>query len=223
MGNFTLCLAAAILARTSVVQPAATTISIVAAENVYGDVAQQLAGPDATVTSIMSNPDQDPHLFEASAAVARGLSAAAIVVYNGDDYDPWMAKLLTASRSAGRKVIVIANLVHRKAGENPHLWYDPATMPVYAKALATALAERDPNHKPDYDRRLQAFLESLQPLDGKIVELRTRYDWHTGYCHGAGVRLYGCSTRAEDAQRAFSASGDEQHRAAAFGRCRLRE
>jgi zinc/manganese transport system substrate-binding protein len=176
MLKLTLCLAAAILlARPIMAQPGATTINIVAAENVYGDVAQQLAGPDAIVTSILSNPDQDPHLFEASPSVARSLSAAAIVVYNGADYDPWMAKLLGATRSAERKVILVANLVHRKAGDNPHLWYDPATMPAYAKALAAALGERDPGHRADYERRLQAFLTSLQPLDAKIAEVRTKF------------------------------------------------
>ncbi len=176
MLKLTLCLVAAILlACPTLAQPAATTISIVAAENVYGDVAQQLAGPDATVTSILSNPDQDPHLFEASPSVARSLSTAAIVVYNGADYDPWMVKLLTAARSAGRKVIVVANLVHKKAGDNPHLWYDPATMPAYAKALTAALTERDPGRKQDYERRLQAFLTSLQPLDAKIAELRAKF------------------------------------------------
>ena len=146
-----------------------------AAENFYGDVAQQLAGPDAAVTSILSNPDQDPHLFEASPSVARSLSSAAIVIYNGADYDPWMAKLLAASRSTSRKIIIVANLVHKKAGDNPHLWYDPATMPVYAKAVTTALIESDPGHRPDYDRRLQAFLASLQPLDAKIADLRGKF------------------------------------------------
>jgi zinc/manganese transport system substrate-binding protein len=144
----------------------------VAAENFYGDVAQQVAGPNATITSILSNPDQDPHLFEASPSVARNLSTAAIVVYNGADYDPWMAKLLAASRSANRKVIIVASLVHKKPGDNPHLWYDPATMPVYAKALAAALVDRDPGHKQDYDQRLQAFLASLQPLEAEIARLR---------------------------------------------------
>ena len=83
----------------------AQTIHIVAAENFYGDVAQQLAGPDARVTSIMSNPDEDPHLFEASPSVARDLSEATIVIANGADYDPWMEKLLGASKSASRKTI----------------------------------------------------------------------------------------------------------------------
>lgn len=176
MLKLALCLAAAILLTPpTVAQPAATTINIVAAENFYGDVAQQLAGPEAAVTSVLSNPNQDPHLFEASPSVARSLSAAVIVVYNGADYDPWMAKLLIATPSASRKVIVVANLVHKKAGDNPHLWYDPATMPAYAKALATILADRDPSHKPDYEQRLQAFLASLQPLDAKVAELRASF------------------------------------------------
>ena len=146
-----------------------------AAENFYGDVAQQVAGSNATVASILSNPDQDPHLFEASPSVARLLSAATIVVYNGADYDPWMAKLLAASRSPNRGTIIVADLVHRKAGDNPHIWYDPPTMPAYAKALAALLAERDPGHKQDYQQRLDAFLASLQPMEAKIADLHSRF------------------------------------------------
>jgi len=175
MVKLALCIAAILLMGPAEAQPASGTVSIVAAENFYGDVAQQMAGPNATVTSILSNPDQDPHLFEASPSVARTLSTAAIVVYNGADYDPWMAKLLNATRSSNRKIIIVAKLVNRKAGDNPHLWYDPATMPVFAKALATALSERDPGHKADYDQRLEAFLTSLQPIQAKIADLRGKF------------------------------------------------
>ncbi len=153
----------------------ASAQSIVAAENFYGDVAQQLAGAGVTVSSILSNPDQDPHLFEASPSVARLLSGAAIVIYNGADYDPWMAKLMAASRLPDRKVIIVADLVHRKPGDNPHLWYDPPTMPAYARSLAAELSERDPAHKSDYDERLRVFLASMQPLETKIAELRRKY------------------------------------------------
>ncbi len=176
MLKLALCIAAVILLAGRVeAQPASVTIRIVAAENFYGDVAQQLAGPNATVISILSNPEQDPHLFEASPSVARNLSAAAIVVYNGADYDPWMAKLLAASRSTSRKVIVVADLVHKKTGDKPHLWYDTATMPAYAKALAAALVERDPSHTTEHDQRLQAFLTSLQPLEAKLAEMRDKF------------------------------------------------
>ncbi|MEJ0015121.1 MAG: zinc ABC transporter substrate-binding protein [Acetobacteraceae bacterium] len=150
-------------------------ITIVAAENFYGDVAQQIAGDGAAVSSILNNPDQDPHLFEASPSVARQLAGAAIAICNGADYDPWMTRLLAATKAPGRIVIVAADLVHRKAGDNPHLWYDPPTMPAVARALSVALAERDPAHKADYDARLASFLESLRPVQAKIAELRQRF------------------------------------------------
>jgi zinc/manganese transport system substrate-binding protein len=153
----------------------AAPITIVAAENFYGDVAQQLAGPNAKVTSILSNPDEDPHLFEASPSVARALASATIAVYNGVDYDPWMAKLLGASPSGARQTIVVADLVHKQAGSNPHLWYDPATMAAYAQTLSASLAASDPAHKPDYDKRLQNFLGSLQPLQDRVAALRAKY------------------------------------------------
>lgn len=154
---------------------AAQPLPIVAAENFYGDIARQIAGSGGQVSSILTNPDQDPHLFEASPSVARQLATAAIVIYNGADYDPWMSKLLAARHGPDRQTIVVADIAHRKPGDNPHLWYDPSTMPAYANALAKALAQRDPAHKAEYDQRLQGFLISLQPLQQKISEIRGRF------------------------------------------------
>lgn len=151
------------------------TIQIVAAENFYADVAQQIADGHASVSAIMSNPAQDPHLFEASPAVSRLLSGATIVVYNGADYDPWMPKLLAAAKSPKRQVIVVADLVHRKPGDNPHIWYDPPTMPAYATALSAALAEWDPANSKDYGQNLDMFLASLHQVDARISELRHHF------------------------------------------------
>ena len=153
---------------------AASPIKIVAAENFYGDIAVQIGGPQVTVSSILSNPDQDPHLFEISPSVARQLSGARIVIYNGADYDPWMPKLLGAVRAAERKVIVVADLVRKKAGDNPHIWYDPATMPALAKALAEELGAADPLHKADYQERLAQFEQSMRPIQSKVAALRRR-------------------------------------------------
>jgi zinc/manganese transport system substrate-binding protein len=150
-------------------------IMIVAAENFYGDVARQIGGDQVSVVSILSNPDQDPHLFETAPSVVREIAASQVVIYNGADYDPWMARLLQVTPKPGRVVIVAADLMHKKAGDNPHLWYDPTTMPVVAKALAAALSTTDPAGADHYMTGLRAFLASLQPLNAKIAEIRGKY------------------------------------------------
>jgi len=152
----------------------ADPINIVAAENFYGDVAQQIGGAAVSVTSILSNPDQDPHLFEASPSVGRAVSAARIVVYSGIDYDPWMEKLLGAAKSSDRKTIVVAELVGKKTGDNPHIWYDVTIMQTFAKALADDLGSADPAHRADYQQRLAQFQKSLEPIEAKITALKGR-------------------------------------------------
>jgi zinc/manganese transport system substrate-binding protein len=156
-------------------QAQTSTIPVVAAENFYADVVKQLGGDRVQVTSILNNPDEDPHLFEASPKTARALQHAALVVYNGADYDPWMDKLLAVSKGDKRTTIVVAQLVGRKSGDNPHLWYDPATMPVVAKAVSGFLVQADPAHKSDYDARLATFLASLKAIDNRVAVLNSHY------------------------------------------------
>ena len=150
-------------------------IAVVAAENFYGDLARQIGGDRVLVISILSNPGQDPHLFETSPSVIRELAGAQIVVYNGLGYDQWMDNLLKVTPKAGRTVVAVAELMGAKPGDNPHLWYDPKTMPVLAAALSAKLSAIDPPHAADYAARLQAFLASLGPLEARISALRTAY------------------------------------------------
>jgi zinc/manganese transport system substrate-binding protein len=150
-------------------------IEVVAAENFYGSVAQEIGGDRVSVTAILNNPAKDPHLFEVSPGIIRQVAAAQIVVYNGADYDPWIEKLLKVTPKPGRVAIVAADLMNRKAGDNPHLWYDPATMTAVARALAAALAAADPAHKDDYAARLKNFLASLAPLNEKMAAIRGKY------------------------------------------------
>jgi zinc/manganese transport system substrate-binding protein len=150
-------------------------LPVVAAENFYGDLVQQLGGPQVQVTSILSNPDQDPHLFEASPSTGRALAAARLVILNGADYDPWMEKLLQATPSADRVEIVVADLVQAKSGDNPHLWYKVSNMAEAAKAVAAALTRLDASHAADYQNRLSNFLSSLQPLSTKVAAMHQAY------------------------------------------------
>ena len=153
----------------------AGSLAVVAAENFYGDLARQIGGTSVTVSSILSNPDQDPHLFEADPSTARALKAAKVVISNGADYDPWLDKLLKADASAGRVEIVAADVVGKKAGDNPHLWYDPKTMAKVAQTLAEKLSVADPAGKAEFKKNADAFEASLKPLDAKIAAMKSKY------------------------------------------------
>jgi zinc/manganese transport system substrate-binding protein len=150
-------------------------LTIVAAENFYGNVAAQLGGPHVTVISILNNPDQDPHLFEADPRTARALANASLVIYNGADYDPWMSKLLQATNSTRRTILIAADLIGKKTGDNPHLWYAQQTMPALAHAINQALDTADPANRADYDRRYQVFLDTLKPIAAQVAILRGKY------------------------------------------------
>jgi zinc/manganese transport system substrate-binding protein len=140
-------------------------VNIVAAENFYGDVAQQIAGPSALVTSIMSNPNQDPHEFQTDAKTAKAVADADIVIYSGIGYDDWMDKLLGAQGKPNRVVINVSSLIGTKDGDNPHIWYDPKTMPALAAKLGEIL------HAPDAAAN---FTDSMSPELNKIAALKPK-------------------------------------------------
>jgi zinc/manganese transport system substrate-binding protein len=154
---------------------AADKVAVVAAENIYGDVAAQIGGDHVAVTSLISNPAQDPHLFEASPSAVRSIAGARVVILNGADYDPWMEKLIKAAPNAKRSVVSAAAVMGRKPGDNPHLWYDPATMPRVAGKIAAALTAADPAHAADYAANLKTLTAALKRIDDRVAALGARY------------------------------------------------
>jgi zinc/manganese transport system substrate-binding protein len=162
--SFALILPASSLANTGVIR-------IVAAENFYGGVAQEIAGSSATVKSILTNPNQDPHEFTSSAATAKAVADADIVIYSGISYDPWMDKLLGTEGKPGRVVINVADLIGGKDGDNPHIWYDPKTMPALADQLAHVLAVRTKSVGPWFSNAA-AFKASMKPELDKIAAIK---------------------------------------------------
>ncbi|MBZ9671495.1 metal ABC transporter solute-binding protein, Zn/Mn family [Mesorhizobium sp. ES1-3] len=160
---------------TGTVARAEDKLNIVAAENFYGDLARQIGGSHVAVTSILSNPDDDPHLFETSPSTARTIADAKVIIYNGADYDPWMDKLLAASSKPDRTAIVAADLIGKKSGDNPHLWYNPATLPAVAKTLAAELSKRDPANAAHYEANLKQFQASLDGIDKEIAAVKKAY------------------------------------------------
>lgn len=166
---------ALLLAQAVPVCAADNQVAIVAAENFYGDIARQIGGDRVSVVSIMNNPDQDPHLFETTPGIVRQIATAQIVILNGANYDSWMDKLLAAGPRRDRIVVNAARLAGYKAGDNPHLWYDPATMPAVAAAIADALAKSDGAHAADYSVRLKATLAALEQIKQRVAQLRAKH------------------------------------------------
>jgi zinc/manganese transport system substrate-binding protein len=168
-------LLALLLAQAVPVGAAEGQIAVVAAENFYGDIARQIGGDRVSVVSVMNTPDQDPHLFETTPGVVRQIAAAQIVILNGANYDSWMDKLLAAGPRRDRIVVNAARLAGYKAGDNPHLWYDPATMPAVAAGIADALAKADAAHASDYSTRLKIVLAALDQVAQRVAQLKAKH------------------------------------------------
>ncbi len=155
---------------------ASRAIVAVGAENEYADVIGQIGGKDVTVNAIMSNPNTDPHTFEASPSVAKVVSAAQLVVDNGVGYDSFMTKIISASPDPARKVITVQHLLGLPdSTKNPHLWYTPSTMPAVAKAIAGELSALDPSGASYFAANLKAFDGSLQPWRTALAQLKARF------------------------------------------------
>jgi zinc/manganese transport system substrate-binding protein len=154
---------------------ASEPVRVVAAENFYGDLARQIGGAHVAVTSILTNPDQDPHLFEASPETAKAIAGAKILIANGAGYDPWMQKLAAASPAVGRQEIDVGVLANGMSGSNPHLWYGTDNMKLAAKALSALLGATDPVNASEYQRNEAAFEVSLKPIEAMLAGLTARY------------------------------------------------
>jgi len=149
---------------------------VVAAENVWGSIAAQLSGAKANVESIIVDPAADPHSYEPSAADARTLATAGLVIVNGVGYDPWAPKLLSANPSAGRQVLTVGDLFGLKERDNPHRWYSPADVDAVASAITAALSRLDPHDAAYFARRHAAFeTQDLAQYHALIAAIRARY------------------------------------------------
>ena len=151
-------------------------IVAVGAENEYADVIQQVGGKYVQASAIMSNPNTDPHTFEASASTGRLVNAARLVVQNGLGYDTFMNTIENAVPDSSRQVIVVQKLLGLPdSTPNPHLWYDPATMPKVASAIADSLAALQPKHAAYFKANAAAFTSSLRTWINAIGSFKQQY------------------------------------------------
>jgi zinc/manganese transport system substrate-binding protein len=152
-----------------------SAINVVAAENFYGDIAKQLGGSHVSVTSIISNPNVDPHEYESSVKTAIQVSKAQLVIENSGGYDVWMDKILSGSPNPNRLVLKGFDIAQVKLPENEHVWYSIDNAATIAQAITNDLKKLDPADAATFENNFQMFKQSLQPIQQKIASIKAKY------------------------------------------------
>lgn len=150
-------------------------ISVVAAESFWGSIAGQLGGLHVRVKSIVSGPTADPHSYEPTAADARAVAFAQMIIVNGVGYDPWMPHLLAAD-SGHHTVLNVGRVAGVPDGGNPHRWYNPADVQAVVSALTADYSRLDPQDAGYFRNRRLAFIGSdLHEYDSLILQIKGGY------------------------------------------------
>lgn len=151
-------------------------VQVVAAENFWGSIASQLGGTHVQVNSIITNPDTDPHSYEATAADARSIASAGYVIFNGAGYDPWVQKSLDANPASGRKELEIGKFLGKQEGDNPHFWYNPDYVTQIANQITADFKLLDAADASYFDQQNQQFLTTgLQGYHDLISTIKQKY------------------------------------------------
>ena len=147
---------------------------MVAAENFYGNIAEQIGGERVEVTSILSDPNVDPHEYESNVGDARAIAESGLVIENGGGYDDWMDKLLSASPNVKRILVKGFDIAVTKLPDNEHVWYSVDNAQAIAQAIADGLSRIDPAGAQVYRKNLRVFGQSLGVIRQKIAQLKSK-------------------------------------------------
>jgi zinc/manganese transport system substrate-binding protein len=155
---------------------ASTVVDVVAAENFWGSLAEQLGGTHVKVTSVIDNPDADPHDYEPTAANARAMAGAGLAIINGVGYDAWAGKLVDANPAANRTVLTVGDLVGVQDGGNPHRWYNPDDVRKVIDQITADLKKIDPADAAYFDSQHETVLgTNLKAYFDVIAQIKSAY------------------------------------------------
>jgi zinc/manganese transport system substrate-binding protein len=156
--------------------PSGGTIRVVAGENFWGSIAAQLGGSHVAVTSVLTDPNADPHLYQSNAQTVRAFATARYVILNGAGYDSWAQQVLDANPVAGRKVVTVANLLGKKEGDNPHFWYGPDYVTRVANQISQDYKALDPADASAFDAQNMQFLSgALKSYHDRLTAIKTTF------------------------------------------------
>ncbi|HJT10541.1 MAG TPA: zinc ABC transporter substrate-binding protein [Candidatus Nitrosotalea sp.] len=157
------------------VSSTSSKIQIVAAENFWGSLISQLGGTHVQVLSIVTDPNADPHEYESNTADAQSITDAKYVIVNGAGYDDWAIKIIGAGNNQNQKVLNVAALLGKKAGDNPHFWYDPIYVNQTVARMYTDLISIDPSNTAYYTQQYANLNASLGKYNTRINEIKQQF------------------------------------------------
>lgn len=164
-----------VISSSSLKNTSNTKINVVAAENFWGSIVTQIGGSKVNVSSIVSDPNADPHEYESNANDAKLFAHANYVILNGAGYDTWANKLLSAQPNSSRKVLTVATLLGKKEGDNPHFWYSPTYVNKVAAQIETNLVSIDPKDKGYFESQYMALQAQLGTYQSRIASIKKQF------------------------------------------------
>ncbi len=176
---------------TSSRSSSSSVLNVVAGENFWGSIATQLGGTHVSVTSIVNDPNADPHQYEGSTQDARAFAQANYIILNGAGYDSWGQKLLDANPVSGRKVFTVADLLGKHEGDNPHFWYNPSYVEQVSNQITRDYSALDPADSAYFTRQRAAFETALSAYHQRIAEIQEQVRRAESWCNGEHLCLPG--------------------------------
>ncbi|EXG80503.1 metal ABC transporter solute-binding protein, Zn/Mn family [Cryptosporangium arvum] len=167
---------------TTAASDGAKSTQVVASTNVYGDIVKQIAGDSSKVeiTSIISDPSQDPHSYEANTQTQLKLSKADLVIENGGGYDDFMDTMLKSANNGDATVLNAVEVSGKTApadGElNEHVWYDLPSIEKLVPKITEALSAADTSEKATFEANAKTFLGKVQQLESAAAAIKAKHN-----------------------------------------------
>ncbi|MDQ6670199.1 MAG: zinc ABC transporter substrate-binding protein [Chloroflexota bacterium] len=149
-------------------------LAVLAVENFYGNLVQQLGGECVNVSVILSDPDADPHAFQPTAGDIRSFQNAALVVLNGLGYDDFADKALSAL-SSQPAVVRAGDVVGLQVGANPHVWYSAGYVDQLKSAITSKLKQVAPDASSYFDAEAGALDQSFGAYRQLIAQIHGEF------------------------------------------------
>lgn len=153
----------------------ATPLKVAVTTNVWASIVDQLSGPCAEISTIITSPTADPHDFEPTSATSATFAQSQLVVVNGLGYDAWATKIVDSLGNSAPATLNLGQAVGLKVGDNPHIWYSPQYVQEAAAAITKQLQSSLPAASAQFTELAGTFATNLKPYLDQVANIKAKY------------------------------------------------